>query len=158
MYYKVNQLNEPVECDSIKYSELPSLLFGKLTFDNDEIGVFNASEYCKSLGGRLDVYKFMQSNKLYIDRLVNNEKVNPDKLFFIHSDKQILIASEIAIVFLMSINPELFLYFVDMILDLLSGGIAVSDRKIMELVMDRVPNDVLNQIINSRNEKDENGG
>lgn len=154
MNYNVKQLDEPIKCNIIRFSELPSLFFGKVLLDDKEVSVFDASEYCKSIGGKLDVYRFMGANKLYIDRLINSEGLDSSNLFFIQPNQKILISSEIVVVFLMSINPELFLYFEDMVLDLLNNGIAISDKKIMELVMDRVPDDALKQIIDSRNEQD----
>lgn len=155
MNYKVNQCDKPIECNTIRFSELPSLLFGKISLANKEVEVFDASEYCKSMGGKLDVYKFMQTNRIYIDRVVYNNNLDVNNLFFVLPNQKILILSEIVIVFLISINPEMFLYFIDMMLDLLGNGIVVSDKKIMELVMDRVPNDILKQIMDSRNECNE---
>lgn len=95
----------------------------------------------------------MQLNSRQINILVKDNKLDSNNLFFSSNTGVAYMVVEMSILFLSAVDTTLYTYFNEMIFDILYKGIAISDKKIMELVMDRVPNEALEKIIESRNEE-----
>ena len=68
-----------------------------------------------------------------------------------NTDGHILMHKDLAILFLQFSNPDVFAYFNQMIWELMENGIAISDGLVATLAATRVPNEVLQEIIDTRN-------
>ena len=77
--------------------------------------------------------------------------LNVGELFFQNTDGHILINKDLAILFLQFANPDVCTYFNSMIWELLENGVAFSDGLVATLAATRVPNEVLQEIIDTRN-------
>lgn len=151
MNYAITTLNQSVECNNIKYPDIPSLKFGTTP---KGVGVFNVVEYCEQEDIEFDTNKFLSSYRIYIDRLIKTDIIKADGILFVCKDN-VYMASGLEQLFLMYVNPELFLYFMQIIETTLTTGIFISDGMLVNLVADRVPNDVLTDIVKARNEQEE---
>ena len=58
---------------------------------------------------------------------------------------------ELAIIFLQFSNPDVYVYFNAMTWDVLENGFAISDGLIATLSAARIPNEILQEIIEQRN-------
>lgn len=152
MNFKINNIEKDIECRTPVFEEL-NLLCGKTMIDGKEKVLINATKYCDSIGTTFNVCQFMQLNSRQINILVKDNKIDCNNLFFSSNTGVAYMAVEMSILFLSAVDATLYTYFNEMIFDMLYKGIAISDKKIMELVMDRVPNETLEKIIESRNEE-----
>lgn len=152
MNFKINNIEKDIECLTPVFEEL-NLLCGKITFDGKERVLFNATKYCDGMGASFNVRQFMQLNARQINILTKDSGIDCNNLFFSSNTGATYMAIEMSVLFLSSVDATLYTYFNEMIFDILYKGIAISDKKIMELVMDRVPNEALEKIIVSRNEE-----
>lgn len=152
MNYKINNVEKNIGCDTVLFDELQNLRYGKIKVGTRDVVVFNATLYCNSIGVKFDITRFSQSNKAQIDKLSIDGNINCNELFFISKDGICYMSQELAVLFLSVVDVSLYTYFNEMIFDLLYKGIAISDKRIMDLVVDRVPNEALEKIIESRNE------
>lgn len=153
MNFKVNLIEKDVECKTALFEEL-NLLYGKVTIGDRSFIVFDATKYCISIEIEFNIRQFMQLNARQLNIIAKDSGLDCNELFFISNNGSVYIIQEMSVLFLSSVDATLFAYFNEMIFDLLQKGVAISDKKIMELVMDRVPNETLEQIIESRNEKE----
>lgn len=154
MNYKINQLSKPVKCELTRFPDVISLKYGSLSDSKDSPVVFSVSHFCKETGADFDMDAFMKSQKLYIDRLVHESYIKAGELFYIDKDKNLYMAEELAILFLIYISDMYQLYLYDMLSDVLVNGFAVSDGFVLRMAMDRIPTRTLQGIISQRNEQE----
>ena len=154
MNYKINQLNNPIECSQIKFPDIEALKYGKVAEGKaDTITVFNATSFSVSIGINIDVSTFMRTQKNYIDRLIHENIVKADKLFFVDKDNNVYISTGLEIIFLMFSSKDYQIYFFELLEDILTNGMAFSDGLILKMAMERIPNDTLQEIVYHRNEQ-----
>lgn len=155
MRYKVTNLNKPVKCEEVKFPDIPLLKFGSTSSNTD---VFDVTAYCSSMEIDFDFQKFSSSNNNYIDRLIQNKVVKADELVFIADSKQVLMAEGLDLLFLSYVNQDLYFYFSQIIEATLTNGFSISDGLLTRMVVDRVPNNILEDIVKNRNEQERQQG
>lgn len=154
MNYKINRLNEPIECKQVKFPDIEALKYNKITgSDGSSTDIFNATAFCDSTGAEVDINAFMRTQKGYIDKLIQEEIVKADKMFFMDNENNVYIASGLEILFLMFASKEYLIYFQELMEDVLTTGMAFSDGFVLKMAMERIPNDTLQEVIQQRNNK-----
>lgn len=153
MKYKIVTLNKDVDCSEIKYPDTPSLLFGILP--SNKLPVFDATKYCNDKNINFDLQTFTNLNGIYIDRLISDNTINSSGFLFVTPKQHLLMANGLELIFLAYADSNMFSYFLQTLEDALKDGIAISDSRITQLIVERVPNEVLNDIILTRNESEE---
>ena len=149
MDYKLTGLVKAVECEKTEIADFPSLKFGNLL--NGQ-AVFDATRYYEEEKLEPIDYKiFSRICKVFISALVTRLELDERELFYLNTDGHILMHKDLAILFLQFSNPDVFTYFNQMIWELMENGIAISDGLVATLAATRVPNEVLQEIIDTRN-------
>lgn len=142
-------LVKAVECEKTEIADFPSLKFGNLL--NGQ-AVFDATRYYEEEKLEPIDYKiFSRICKVFISALVTRLELDERELFYLNTDGHILMHKDLAILFLQFSNPDVFAYFNQMIWELMENGIAISDGLVATLAATRVPNEVLQEIIDTRN-------
>lgn len=149
MDYKTTTLNEQLECKEQLLAAFPDLKFGDIS---EDLTVFDSTAYYIERGlEQIDYRTFQRINKRYIDSLTKYGDTNKSELFFINKDSHILMNKELTFIFLAFAEPILATYFNGLIGDIISNGVAYSDGYVVSLASERIPSDVLQQIIDNRN-------
>jgi hypothetical protein len=149
MDYKLTALVKQIKCEKTEIADFPSMKFGNLANGQS---VFDATRYYEENELEPIDYKiFSRVCKCFINALITRLELDAGELFFLNTDGHILIHKELAITFLQFSNPDIYAYFNSMIWDLLDNGVAISDGLIATLAATRVPNEVLQEIIDTRN-------
>ncbi len=149
MDYKITPLVKQVECEKTEIADFPTLKFGNLL--NGQT-VFDSTKYYEDNELEPIDYKvFSRICKCFIHALVTRMELDVGELFFLNTDGHVLISKDLAILFLQFSNPDVCAYFNSMMWDILDNGFAFSDGLIATLAAARVPNDVLQEIIDTRN-------
>ena len=89
-------------------------------------------------------------NKHFIETLAKASGKKTSELFFQNTNGHILVEAELAFIFLAFVNPDMFLYFNGLLTDAISDGVAYSHSYIYSLAAQRLPSEVLNDIIKER--------
>lgn len=154
MDYKLNTLVKTIECEKIEIADFPSMKFGNLLNGQP---VFDATRYYEENELEpIDYKTFGRVCKCFINALITRLDLDAGELFFLNTDGHVLINKELAIIFLQFSNPDIYAYFNSMIWDMLDDGFAISDGLVATLAATRVPNEVLQEIIETRNANETN--
>lgn len=149
MDYKVTTLKDQLECSEQALPDFPTLLFG--TVPNGPL-VFDSTAFYEANNiAEIDYKTFQRINKRYIEGFINNTELKVSDLFFINHDQHILMNHELTFLFLAFAEPSLAAYFNGLIGELMANGVAYSDGFMLSLASQRIPTDMLQQIINNRN-------
>lgn len=155
MDYKTNVLNKEVKVADEILGEVAGLFFG--TLSNDQV-VFDYTAYFEQNELEPIDYKvFMRTNKRYIELLAKVKGRNTSDLFFQNKNGHILVAAELVFVFLAFSNPEMLIYFNALVSDVVASGVAYSDSFIYAAASERLPTEVLAEIIKKRLKENEEG-
>lgn len=149
MDFKINVLVQEVDCSEPNFADIPSLKFGSLpngqaVFDSTQYYIENDLE-------QIDYKVFSRMCKPFINTLVTRIEVPAGELFYQNTDGHILMHEILSIIFMQFANPDTFIYFMQMMLNILENGIAFSDGFIASLASMRVPSEILQDIIDQRN-------
>ena len=148
MDYKTTILKEEVKTDEILLPEISDLNFG---FLGEGKAVFDYTAYIETNKlPAIDYKVFMRANRHFIETLAKSYKKKTSELFYQNANGHILVAAELAFVFLAFVNPEMFLYFNGLLTDVITDGVAYSHGFIFSMAANRLPSDVLNEIIKER--------
>lgn len=148
MDYKTNILKHEAKVEEPVLAEVSGLLFGSI--DTDKI-VFDYTAYFeKNDIEPIDYKLFMRINKWYIDMMCKYKEIKTSELFYQNTNGHILVAVELAFIFLAFCNVEMFIYFNGLISDVITTGVAYSDGFIYSAASERLPTDVLAEIIKKR--------
>lgn len=153
MDYKTNVLGRAVEVNEEVLPEVSGLYFG--TVGSDQI-VFDYTAYFEN--NKLDFIDhklFMRANKAYIEVLAKSKGRKTSELFYQNTDGHILVGVELVFIFLAYSNPEMCIYFNSLIGDVVATGVAYSDGFIYHAASERLPSDVLGEIIINRKNNEE---
>lgn len=149
MDYKITTLNAQLECKEQLISAFPELQFGDIT---EELMVFDSSAYYEERGiEEIDYRTFQRVNKRYIEGLIKYSEIDRSELFYQNKDGHILINKELTFLFLSFAEPALATYFNGLLGEIMLNGFACSDSYIMSLVSQRIPSNILQRIIDERN-------
>lgn len=155
MDYKTNILNREVKVSDEILGEVAGLFFGEIG-DNNQ-AVFDYTAYFEQNEIEPIDYKvFMRTNKRYIELLAKMKNRNTSELFYQNTNGHILVAAELVFVFLAFSNPEMLVYFNGLLSDVMVSGVAYSDGFVYAAAAERLPTEVLAEIIQKRM-KDEEG-
>ncbi len=149
MDYKVNVLNDQLECSEQALPDIPTLLFGQipngpLVFDSTAFYAANGIE-------EIDYKVFQRLNRRYIEGFIKNTELKSTSMFFINHDQHVLMHHELTFLFLAFADPDLAAYFNGLIGEIMANGVAYSDGFALAMASQRVPTEILQQIINDRN-------
>lgn len=154
MDYKTNILTKELEVKDTLLPEIQGLYFGTI---GDNKAVFDYTAYFEENKLQYMDYKmFMRMNKHFIETLIKPLKKQTSELFFQNTNGHILVDSELVFVFLAFANPDMLIYFNNIIMEAISYGVAYSSGFIYSMAEQRLPSEVLNEIINER-ENDTSG-
>ena len=149
MDYKTTTLNELQKCDEVLLGAFPDLKYGNIT---DDLIVFDATAYYLERDLKeIDYRTFQRINKRYIESLTKYGDASQQELFFLNKDGHILMNKELTFIFLAFAEPVLATYFNGLLGDIMSNGVAYSDSYIVAMASERLPSDILQQIIENRN-------
>ena len=154
MDYTLNYLAKDIQCtgDALRES-FESVKFGMV----DDVEVFDATECCAlSEIEPVDYKVFSRVNKRYIETLIDAGMADRKELFYMNPNGHLLINSCLTIIYLAFIDKDIFLYFWSMLNEVVYNGIALSDSFLANLVMNRIPNHTLEEIIKIRNNDEAN--
>lgn len=154
MDYKVTTLKDQLECSEQALPDFPTLLFG--TVPNGPL-VFDSTAFYEANNiAEIDYKIFQRINKRYIEGFINNTELKASDLFFINHDQHILMNHELTFLFLAFAEPSLAAYFNGLIGEVMANGVAYSDGFVLSMASQRIPTDILQQIINNRNNASQN--
>ena len=154
MDYKINTLKDQLECSEQALPDFPTLLFG--TVPNGPL-VFDSTAFYEANNiAEIDYKTFQRINKRYIESFINNIELKPTDLFFLNHDQHILMHHELTFLFLAFAEPTLAAYFNGLIGEIMANGVAYSDGFVLSMASHRIPTEVLQQIINNRNNASQN--
>ena len=146
MDYKTTTLVTEVKCERAEIADFPSMKFGNLPNGQS---VFDYTQYFEDNGlEHIDHKVFGRICKCFINALVTRLELNAAELFYQNTDGHILAQKELAMLFLQFANPDIFTYFDQMLWSLMENGMAFSDGFVASLAATRLPDDVLNEIMN----------
>lgn len=150
MDYKTNTLPEQLECKEIALPTFQNLKFGRVA---EDLLVFDSDLFCVHEGVQEFDYKvFQRTMKRFIDSITDNTDTDKSQLFWLNHDGHVLIHQELTFLFLAFVKPVIASYFNGLLGEVMSTGVAYSDDFILSMTQQRVPSDVLQDIINSRND------
>jgi hypothetical protein len=148
MDYKTTTLNSQLECKETLLPVFPELHFGEIA---EDLVVFDSTAFYKERNlDEIDYKSFQRINKRYIESFIQYGDAKTSELFFLNQDGHILMNKELTFVFLAFAVPMLATYFNGLLGDLMANGVAYSDGYIMSLAAQRIPTDILQQIIEER--------
>ena len=147
MDYKINTLKTEVPCNEMMLQDIPLLKFGIV----DNRLVFDATAYCESQKIDFNVKTFSRGYRMLINILAQDNNISIGELFYQNKNGHILIDRELVFIFLACTEPNMLIYFNQLINDALTEGIALSDGYIASVINAKVPSNVLENIIQSRN-------
>ena len=155
MDYKLNVIGKQIKCEEPLLQDIPALKFT----DIDDVLVFDATEYC--LVGELedfDYRAFSRMNKRYIEYIAGATGIDMKKMFFQEKGGHILVVQDLVFMFLAYVEQSLCSYFNNILADAMANGIAFTDGFAVQLAMQRIPSDVMREIINNRDDKGKETG
>lgn len=148
MDYKTNILKKELKTDEILLPEIEGLTFGII---NEDTAVFDYTAYIKNNSlPSVDYKVFMRTNKHFIETLAKSVGKSTAELFFQNTNGHILIAAELTFLCLAFINPDLCSYFNSLLTDVITNGVAYSHGFIYSLAAQKLPNEVMQDIIKER--------
>lgn len=152
MLFKIADTEAPVQCDERLFADAPLLRFGKT---NGGTVVFDASFHSsQALNSTFQEGKFMTCCRAWIETLAKDSGIPTSGLFFRNTDGHILVARELAVLYLMWADPGMLIYITGLAEDALTDGFALSDGMLVSMVHAKVPDRVLEVILETRrNEK-----
>lgn len=148
MDYRINNIDKSVICDEQVIQDIPSLLFTEI----EGVVVFDATGFC--LTNNLDEFDyrtFSRINKVYIEALIKETGLDKTKLFFTEKGKHTLVVQDLVFMFLAFVDSGICSYFNNILADAITNGVAFSDGFAVQLASQRIPTDILKEIINKRN-------
>lgn len=149
MNYKITALPEKVVVNQNLLPEIAGLFCCLL---NDEKAVFDYTAYFEENNIEpIDVKVFMQYNKRYIEELAKSSNIKTSQLFYQNKDGHILVDYMLVFLFLAFANPDLLRYFNSLLGYVMTEGVAYSNGFIYSQAMNRLPTEILQDIIDQRN-------
>ena len=146
---KLNILKKQVECSEPLLEDFPSLKGCSIAFNTE---VFDATCFCEEAKIEEPDYSMFYSKCSYlIDAKLKSDGLKLSEIFYKNKDGHTLIHTSIALIYMQCVMPELSVYFYNLLITCLVNGIAFSDSFAIKLAAAQLPDDVLNEIINSRN-------
>lgn len=148
MDYKTTILKKEIQTDETLLPEIAGLHFG---FLEENRAVFDYTAYIEE--NKLipiDFKVFMRANKHFIETLAKSNDKKTSELFFQNTNGHILVSAELAFIFLAFVNPEMFLYFNSLLTDIITDGVAYSNGFVYSMTANRIPSDVLSDLIKER--------
>lgn len=148
MDYKITSLNQQIKCEE---QLIP--IFGELKFGNisEQLMVFDSTAfYAERNIDQIDYRTFSRINKRYIEGFINNGSFSQSEVFFLNKDGHVLINKDLAFLFVAFAEPTSIVYFNSLIGEALTNGVAYSDGFIMAMAAQRIPSNVLQEIIDNR--------
>ena len=148
MDYRINNIDKSVICEEQIIQDIPSLLFTEI----EGVVVFDATGFC--LTNNLDEFDyriFSRINKVYIEALIKETGLDKTKLFFTEKGKHTLVVQDLVFMFLAFVDSGICSYFNNILADAITNGVAFSDGFAVQLASQRIPTDILKEIINKRN-------
>lgn len=148
MDYKTTILKQRITTDETLLPEIADLHFG---FLGEKKAVFDYTAYLESNKlPAIDHRVFLRANKQFIETLAKAADKKTSELFYQNTDGHILVDAELAFVFIAYVNPEMFLYFNSLLVDAITDGVAYSHGFIFSMAANRLPSEVLSDIIKER--------
>lgn len=148
MDYKTNILKKELKTDEILLPEIEGLTFGLM---DEDTAVFDYTAYIENNSLPTVDYKvFMRTNRHFIESLAKSVGKSTTELFFQNTNGHILIAAELTFLCLAFINPELCSYFNSLLTDVITNGVAYSHGFIYSLAAEKIPSEVMQDIIKER--------
>lgn len=148
MDYKTTVLQKEIKTEEILLPEVADLKFG---FLGQNRIVFDYTAYIEANEiAPIDYKVFMRANKHFIETLAKSNNKKTSEIFYQNGNGHILVAAELAFVFLAFVNPEMFLYFNSLLTDVITDGVAYSHGFIYSMATERLPSDILSGIIKER--------
>lgn len=148
MDYKTNILSKELETKENILPEILGLHFGIM---GEEKAVFDYTAYFEENElQHIDYKVFMRVNKHFIETLIAPSGKKTSELFYQNTNGHILVAAELVFLFLAFANPEMCLYFNNIITDAVSDGVAYSNGFLYSMAAQRLPSEALNEIIKER--------
>lgn len=123
--------------DKIRYSEFPDLKFGVA---GNDIEYFDADDFILSrdLTSTHNITKFQQTFFYFLTKAQIAYNLNPEDVFVINKkDKHHLVSIELALLFIMYVDPNFMFFVLDRIDEMFISGIAISDTVLQQLYANR---------------------
>lgn len=149
MDLKTTALTSELKTDVEMMPDIPGLHFGILSENCmlfDYTAYFEENKELKDPGYKM----FMRSNMHYIRTLAGMGGKELSELFYQNTNGHILVANELVYLFLIFSNPDLLIYFNSLLSDVMNEGLAFSNSFVYSLASNRIPSDVLKNLIKER--------
>ncbi len=150
MDYKLNILAKELKCEELGIPDIPTLKFGKL--ENEKI-VFNATAHLKEIGREVDYRDFSRAMRFWIEQLAKGYGLPISELFYQNPNGDQLYSEILVHIFLMFLDPEIIIYYNDLVDDVMANGMAFSDSFVLELAKTRLTPDLI-KVLNDNRKKD----
>lgn len=154
MDFKTTILPNELETKEVLLQEFENLKFGIL---GDKLALFDYTAYIEAEGLPDINYKaFMRNNIRFIQIIAEYTGKSTSSLFFQNTNGHILVAAELAFLFLAYVNPELCAYFNSLLADVITDGVAYSQSFLYNKVYERLPSETLQEIVKERASNNDN--
>lgn len=152
MDYKTTYLKDNLKETEELFPELTGLEFSSVS--QGQV-VFDATHYAETNDlENIDYKSFSRLCKGMIRTIAEHYSRKTSELFYITPDNHVWISSELVFLYIAFCNPEMLLYFNNLVGDVISDGVAYSDGFAYSLAENRLPNDVLQELMKQRSTND----
>lgn len=136
-----------LKCTEQLIPEFSELLFGRQS--EGSTVYFDASIFTKEKGlSSSTVDQFLKAYEAPIDAIIGHLQLNEAEVCLINNEGHILIDSVFLYLFLSCVDTDFMLYMFDRMDDLFATGVAVSDTYLLKMTKARIPNEILQRILN----------
>lgn len=148
MDYKTTILSKGIEIKDALLPELAGLYFGTISPNKT---VFDYTAYFEENEIKPIDYKiFMRHNKHYIETLLKANEVPTSEIFYQNNNGHILVTAELAFLFVAFVNPDMLLYFNNLLTEVITDGFTHSNGFLYSMAYQRIPSEILQDIIKER--------
>lgn len=152
MDFKTTYLKDNISNTEELFSELNELKYGMVGIDHF---AFDATHYMEANELPITDYKmFSRVLKSMIENILKEYGRQTSEIFYVTPDGHVWITSELTFLFLAFANPEMLIYFNNIIGDALTDGVAYTDGFVYSLALNRLPKEALSDIIKKQAENE----
>lgn len=136
-------------CNEVSIPEFPKLLFGTHI---DGSRFFDATEYLlsKDPAKKLSVEDFFEKCNFQIQSVANTYEIKPAEIVLINKSGHQLINGAFCYPFLSYVDPQFCAYMNEVMDELFTRGVVLSDTKIIELAKERITPELAKNIWNGQ--------
>lgn len=150
---KLNILTKQLNCDTLVFDDFENLKSGNINVNTD---LFDATEFCKAEGVEEPAYyQFNTACQRHIAAKLKELNIKPSEIFYQNKDGHTLIHVALCLIYIRYVSENISAYFDSLVATCLLTGIAMSDSAILNMAANRLPDNVLQDMMTTRKNNNE---